>query len=150
MLSDQPDAEESGQYFVPCSLYCTLYYTLCTLYSYALYALCTLYTCPTTTVDQASLQEMVYKLFHLVLVYAFQEEVDGWRLWVDTAASLHAYVSKVPLLWQLLDPCFRYHHLLSSIRLQSHCSAEFTLSHAGSEEAYHRYYLCRVKTVKKV
>lgn len=130
---------------------CTVLYTIhsvpCTLTLCMHFVLC---TCPTTTVDQASLQEMVYKLFHLVLVYAFQEEVDGWRLWVDTAASLHAYVSKVPLLWQLLDPCFRYHHLLSSIRLQSHCSAEFTLSHAGSEEAYHRYYLSRVKTVKKV
>lgn len=36
---------------------------------------------------------MVYKLFHLILVYGFQEELDGWKLWVETAASLHAYVS---------------------------------------------------------
>lgn len=44
--------------------------------------------------DHTSLQEMLYKLFHTVLMYSLQEEQDGWRVWVETAAAMHAYVSK--------------------------------------------------------
>ena len=51
-----------------------------------------------TRADQESLQKMLFKLFHLLLSYSFQEEVDGWKLWVDIAASLHAYVSVPHLL----------------------------------------------------
>ena len=42
--------------------------------------------------DHNSLQEMLYKLFHTVLMYSLQEEQDGWRVWVETAAAMHAYV----------------------------------------------------------
>ena len=44
--------------------------------------------------DHNSLQEMLYKLFHTVLMYSLQEEQDGWRVWVETAAAMHAYVRK--------------------------------------------------------
>ena len=42
--------------------------------------------------DHESLQEMLYRLMHTILVYCFQEEQDGWRVWVETAAAMHAYV----------------------------------------------------------
>lgn len=41
---------------------------------------------------------MVHKLFHLLLVYGFQEEVDGWKLWVHIAAALHTYVRVLSLV----------------------------------------------------
>ena len=44
-------------------------------------------------IDRSSLLEMMFRLFHLVLLYSFKEELDGWRLWVEIAAAIHAYVS---------------------------------------------------------
>ena len=46
-----------------------------------------------THIDQASLQEMAYKLFHVILLCGFREELDGWSIWLDTAAAIHSYVS---------------------------------------------------------
>ena len=43
--------------------------------------------------DRESLQELLYQLFHSLLLYCFQEEQDGWRVWVETTAAIHAYVS---------------------------------------------------------
>ena len=48
-------------------------------------------------VDHNSLQEMLYKLFHTLLMYSLQDEQDGWRVWVETAAAMHAYVRQVVL-----------------------------------------------------
>ena len=83
---------------------CTYTFTLCTddLGSEALYTTlhidyCKLVRCSsiysvTLAVDHESLQEMLYRLLHTILVYCFQEEQDGWRVWVETAAAMHAYV----------------------------------------------------------
>ena len=43
-------------------------------------------------VDRDSLLEMVFRLFNLMLLYSFKEELDGWRLWAEIAAAFHAYV----------------------------------------------------------
>ena len=43
--------------------------------------------------DHCNLQKMLHKLFHTVLMYSLQDEQDGWRVWVETAAAMHAYVS---------------------------------------------------------
>ena len=52
------------------------------------------YVCVHDPVDRASLLEMVFRLFHLILLYSFKEELDGWRLWAEIAAAIHAYVSR--------------------------------------------------------
>ena len=44
--------------------------------------------------DHNSLQEMLYKLFHVLLMYSLQGEQDGWRVWVETAAAIHAHVRR--------------------------------------------------------
>ena len=36
---------------------------------------------------------MLFRLFHVVLLYSFQEEQEGFVVWVKASASLHAYVS---------------------------------------------------------
>lgn len=43
--------------------------------------------------DSDSLHSLVYQLFHTVLMYAIREEEEGWRLWTQTAAAIHAFVS---------------------------------------------------------
>ena len=44
--------------------------------------------------DHDSLQEMLYKLFHTLLMYSLQEEQDGWNIWVETTAAMHVFVSE--------------------------------------------------------
>ncbi|CAI8037971.1 Putative neurobeachin homolog [Geodia barretti] len=43
--------------------------------------------------DRESLQELLYQLFHSLLLYCFQEEQDGWRVWVETTAAIHSHLS---------------------------------------------------------
>lgn len=45
-----------------------------------------------TSSDYKSLQDMLFSFFHTMLLYCFQEEQDGWRVWVETTAAIHAYV----------------------------------------------------------
>ena len=52
------------------------------------------YTVSTPSSDHDSLQEMLYKLFHSLLMYSLQEEQDGWSVWVETAAAMHIFVSE--------------------------------------------------------
>ena len=49
-------------------------------------------SCFTFAIDHESLQVMLHRLLHTILIYCFQEEQDGWRVWVETAAAMHAYV----------------------------------------------------------
>ena len=46
-----------------------------------------------SSLDYQSLQDMLFRLFHVVLMYSFQEEQEGFAVWVKTCAALHAYVS---------------------------------------------------------
>lgn len=46
-------------------------------------------------IENDSLQTVLYQLFHTVLMYAITEEEEGWRLWVHTAATIHAHVRRI-------------------------------------------------------
>ena len=42
--------------------------------------------------DENRITDTVFSLFRMLLHHAFQEERDGWRIWVDTLAILHGKV----------------------------------------------------------
>ena len=44
--------------------------------------------------DYDSLQTMLHQVLHIVLMYGLREEEEGWRLWVESTATMHAYVSE--------------------------------------------------------
>ncbi len=43
----------------------------------------------------SSVTEMVHSLLLSVLCQCFMCEQDGWRVWVDTVATLHTHVSHI-------------------------------------------------------
>lgn len=42
--------------------------------------------------DESRTTDTVFCLFRMLLHHAFQEEREGWRIWVDTLAILHGKV----------------------------------------------------------
>ena len=42
--------------------------------------------------EESRITDTVFSLFRMLLHHAFQEERDGWRIWVDTLAILHGKV----------------------------------------------------------
>ena len=44
-------------------------------------------------VEYDGLQIKLHDILHILMVHSFCEVQDGWRIWVDTTAMLHYYVS---------------------------------------------------------
>ena len=58
--------------------------------------------------------DTVFSLFRMLLHHAFQEEREGWRIWVDTLAILHGKVLHIKRHQQSSDLYFILFAIITS------------------------------------